>query len=152
MRICTGVWAHRQRVSTFFTLKNSQILCVLLTQTGLEPCVFRSWVQRFTNWATPSPRTQDNRIVLDNRVTLVAMRGTLTGQLYQDKVLQPIHVPFFWVNWQVLCSNILLGLQWTFWPKGTLPSCPGPPYTLTWPLLNMPETSLVAEYKEDPPI
>ena len=54
VRVHTGGWAHRQRVSTtFLTQKNWQIFLMLLTQTGFKSLVLGSWVRRSTNWATP---------------------------------------------------------------------------------------------------
>ena len=56
MRVTTHRgWAHQQRVSTFLTRKNSHKFFRVLLM-GFEPQVFRSWVWRSTNWATPSPR------------------------------------------------------------------------------------------------
>ena len=56
VRIHTGSWAHRQRVSTtlFCSEKLLQIVLVLLKQTGFEPRIFGSLVRRSTNWATLS--------------------------------------------------------------------------------------------------
>ena len=55
VRLHTGGWAHRWRVSTtFLTWKNSHIFLVLLTQAGFKPAIFGSQIQSSTNWATPS--------------------------------------------------------------------------------------------------
>ena len=56
VRIHTGGWAHRQRVSTTFLTRNKTLtFCFLVLLTGFEPRSVGYWVRRYTNWATPSP-------------------------------------------------------------------------------------------------
>ena len=56
VRIHAGLGTPTVSQHTIFdSEKLSQIVLVLLTQTGFEPPVFGYRVRRCTNWATPSP-------------------------------------------------------------------------------------------------